>query len=177
VKWGLSVLARYRRANLLVVAAGALVALGPLAVILSDDHPHPVAVVVTALGCVLFVVALLAMALGALAEADAEGAARVRDLLALGRVGTVDPMRIGVWPVAHPEHAARYLNRTPADQELDRAISDAFAPVEDELVKMGVDFTRGEIWKPYTIVDRNLYTGQNPASAAPLAQQILDALK
>jgi putative intracellular protease/amidase len=49
--------------------------------------------------------------------------------------------------------------------------------VEDELVKMGVDFTRGEIWKPYTVVDRNLYTGQNPASAAPLAQQILAALK
>ena len=48
--------------------------------------------------------------------------------------------------------------------------------VEDELVKMGVDFTRGEIWKPYTVVDRNLYTGQNPASAAPLAQQILAAL-
>jgi len=49
--------------------------------------------------------------------------------------------------------------------------------VEDELVKMGVDFTRGEIWKPYTVVDRNLYTGQNPASAAPLAQEMLKALK
>lgn len=52
----------------------------------------------------------------------------------------------------------------------------AIFTVEDELVKMGVDFTRGEIWKPYTVVDRNLYTGQNPASAAPLAQQILTAL-
>jgi putative intracellular protease/amidase len=41
---------------------------------------------------------------------------------------------------------------------------------------MGVDFTRGEIWKPYTVVDRNLYTGQNPASAEPLAQRILEAL-
>jgi putative intracellular protease/amidase len=49
--------------------------------------------------------------------------------------------------------------------------------VEDELVKMGVDFTRGEIWQPYTVVDRNLYTGQNPASAAPLAQQLLAVLK
>jgi putative intracellular protease/amidase len=48
---------------------------------------------------------------------------------------------------------------------------------EDELVKMGVDFSRGEIWKPYTVVDRNLYTGQNPASAAPLAQEMLKALK
>ena len=48
--------------------------------------------------------------------------------------------------------------------------------VEDELVKMGVDFTRGEIWKPYTVVDRNLYTGQNPASAAVLAKELLKAL-
>lgn len=48
---------------------------------------------------------------------------------------------------------------------------------EDELVRMGVDFVRGEIWKPFTIVDRNLYTGQNPASAAPLAQELLKVLK
>jgi putative intracellular protease/amidase len=41
---------------------------------------------------------------------------------------------------------------------------------------MGLEFTRGEDWKPYTVVDRNLCTGQNPASAAPLAQRILDAL-
>jgi putative intracellular protease/amidase len=52
----------------------------------------------------------------------------------------------------------------------------AFWTVEDELVKLGVDFTRGEVWKPYIIVDRNLFTGQNPASAAPLAQEILKAL-
>ena len=48
--------------------------------------------------------------------------------------------------------------------------------LEDELVKIGVHFTRGEIWKPYTVVDRNLYTGQNPASAAPLAHELLKVL-
>jgi len=47
---------------------------------------------------------------------------------------------------------------------------------EDELIKLGVDFSRGEMWQPYTVVDRNLFTGQNPASAAPLAQQVLSAL-
>ena len=52
----------------------------------------------------------------------------------------------------------------------------AFWTVEDGLVELGVDFTRGEIWKPYTVVDRNLFTGQNPASAAPLAEQILEVL-
>jgi putative intracellular protease/amidase len=44
---------------------------------------------------------------------------------------------------------------------------------EDQLVKLGVDFARGEIGKPFTVVDRGLYTGQNPASAAPLATELL----
>ncbi|MFD3456622.1 type 1 glutamine amidotransferase domain-containing protein [Streptomyces sp. NPDC058691] len=48
--------------------------------------------------------------------------------------------------------------------------------VEDELIGMGVDFTKGEMWKPYTVVDRNLYTGQNPASAAALAERLLKVL-
>jgi putative intracellular protease/amidase len=47
---------------------------------------------------------------------------------------------------------------------------------EDELIKLGVDYVRGEIWKPFTVVDRNLYTGQNPASAAPLAKGLLKVL-
>ncbi|MFI5909668.1 type 1 glutamine amidotransferase domain-containing protein [Dactylosporangium sp. NPDC051541] len=48
--------------------------------------------------------------------------------------------------------------------------------VENALVELGVKFSRGEAWAPYTVVDRNLYTGQNPASAAPLAEQLLKAL-
>ncbi|MDX2649947.1 type 1 glutamine amidotransferase domain-containing protein [Streptomyces sp. PA03-1a] len=47
---------------------------------------------------------------------------------------------------------------------------------ESELIDMGVDFTKGEMWKPYTVVDRNLFTGQNPASAAVLAERLLKAL-
>ncbi|MGW4964041.1 type 1 glutamine amidotransferase domain-containing protein [Nonomuraea sp. NPDC004186] len=48
--------------------------------------------------------------------------------------------------------------------------------LEDELIDLGVDFTKGEAWKPYTVVDRNLFTGQNPASAAVLADRLLKAL-
>ncbi|MGW9023948.1 type 1 glutamine amidotransferase domain-containing protein [Streptomyces sp. NPDC055722] len=48
--------------------------------------------------------------------------------------------------------------------------------VETELIEMGVDFTKGEMWKPYTVVDRNLFTGQNPASAAVLAERLLKVL-
>jgi putative intracellular protease/amidase len=45
-----------------------------------------------------------------------------------------------------------------------------------QLVKLGVDFARGEIWKPFTLVERSLYTGRNPASAAPLAKELLKVL-
>ncbi|MGV9384185.1 type 1 glutamine amidotransferase domain-containing protein [Nonomuraea sp. NPDC003707] len=48
--------------------------------------------------------------------------------------------------------------------------------LEDELIDLGVDFTKGEVWKPYTVVDRNLLTGQNPASAAVLADRLLKVL-
>jgi putative intracellular protease/amidase len=48
--------------------------------------------------------------------------------------------------------------------------------LEDEMVKMGMQYSKGEMWKPYTVVDRNLFTGQNPASAGPLAQLVLKAL-
>ena len=48
---------------------------------------------------------------------------------------------------------------------------------EDELVKMGVDFTHGDMRKPYTVVDRNLFTGQNPASAGPLAREFMKVLE
>ncbi|MFI5634096.1 type 1 glutamine amidotransferase domain-containing protein [Streptomyces sp. NPDC051664] len=48
--------------------------------------------------------------------------------------------------------------------------------LEDELIDLGVEFTKGEMWKPYTVVDRNLFTGQNPASAAVLAERLLKVL-
>ncbi|MBS2029759.1 MAG: type 1 glutamine amidotransferase domain-containing protein [Deltaproteobacteria bacterium] len=50
--------------------------------------------------------------------------------------------------------------------------------LETDLVeKVGVKFTRGEIWKPYMVQDKNLVTGQNPASAAVLAKKLLEVLK
>jgi putative intracellular protease/amidase len=42
--------------------------------------------------------------------------------------------------------------------------------------KVGVDFSRGEIWKPYMVEDRNLVTGQNPHSAAVLGRRLLEVL-
>jgi putative intracellular protease/amidase len=49
--------------------------------------------------------------------------------------------------------------------------------LEDELKeKVGVEFSRGPIWDPYMVEDRNLITGQNPHSAAVVAERLLKIL-
>ncbi|MFD4631051.1 type 1 glutamine amidotransferase domain-containing protein [Streptomyces sp. NPDC058284] len=48
--------------------------------------------------------------------------------------------------------------------------------LQDRLVRGGADFREGEPWAPHVIVDRNLVTGQNPASSAPLAAELLKKL-
>lgn len=48
--------------------------------------------------------------------------------------------------------------------------------LQDRLVAEGVDFKEGEPWAPKVVVDRNLITGQNPASAAPLAAELVKKL-
>src|SRR3954469_3216981 len=42
--------------------------------------------------------------------------------------------------------------------------------------KVGVDFSRGPIWEPYMVEDRNLITGQNPHSASVLGNRMLEVL-
>jgi putative intracellular protease/amidase len=49
--------------------------------------------------------------------------------------------------------------------------------LQDRLVKLGTQFDEVEPWAPHTVVDRNLYSGQNPASSGPLGRQILEALE
>jgi putative intracellular protease/amidase len=48
--------------------------------------------------------------------------------------------------------------------------------LQDRLTEAGVQVQVGEPWVPKTVVDRNLVTGQNPASAAPLATELLKKL-
>ncbi|XVV39148.1 type 1 glutamine amidotransferase domain-containing protein [Streptomyces sp. CA-100214] len=42
--------------------------------------------------------------------------------------------------------------------------------------KVGVQYSRGPVWEPYMVEDRNLVTGQNPASAEVLAERLLKIL-
>lgn len=48
--------------------------------------------------------------------------------------------------------------------------------LEDRLEKAGGRYESGEAWAPKVVVDRNLYTGQNPASAGPLADRVIQDL-
>ncbi|MFD5345060.1 type 1 glutamine amidotransferase domain-containing protein [Streptomyces anulatus] len=48
--------------------------------------------------------------------------------------------------------------------------------LQDRLVALGADFQEGEPWAPFVITDRNLITGQNPASSVPLAAELLNRL-
>ncbi|MFE7515072.1 type 1 glutamine amidotransferase domain-containing protein [Streptomyces sp. NPDC057540] len=48
--------------------------------------------------------------------------------------------------------------------------------LETRLVEAGVKVRVGEPWAPHVVVDGNLVTGQNPASSAPLAAELLKKL-
>ncbi|HEX8008379.1 MAG TPA: type 1 glutamine amidotransferase domain-containing protein [Trebonia sp.] len=49
--------------------------------------------------------------------------------------------------------------------------------LEDALKeRVGVEYSKGPAWEPYTLEDRNLFTGQNPHSAAVLAERLLQVL-
>ncbi|MET9399949.1 type 1 glutamine amidotransferase domain-containing protein [Kitasatospora sp. NPDC002965] len=48
--------------------------------------------------------------------------------------------------------------------------------LQDRLTEAGVLVQEGEPWAPHVVVDRNLVTGQNPASAAPLAAALIERL-
>jgi putative intracellular protease/amidase len=66
---------------------------------------------------------------------------------------------------------------TNEEEEAVGVASKATWLLETELKeKIGVAFSRGEIWKPYMVEDRNLVTGQNPHSAAILGRRMLEVL-
>jgi putative intracellular protease/amidase len=48
--------------------------------------------------------------------------------------------------------------------------------LQDRLEALGVDYRQGAPFQPHVEIDRTVFTGQNPASAVPLAQEIVKAL-
>jgi putative intracellular protease/amidase len=45
--------------------------------------------------------------------------------------------------------------------------------LQDRLVAMGAEFEEGSPWEVNVVVDRSLYTGQNPASSGPVADEMV----
>ncbi|KPI23290.1 ThiJ/PfpI domain-containing protein [Actinobacteria bacterium OV320] len=45
--------------------------------------------------------------------------------------------------------------------------------VEDELIKLGGDYSKTADWQPYVVQDDLLITGQNPASSGPAAEALI----
>src|ERR1700749_694459 len=62
-------------------------------------------------------------------------------------------------------------------EEFDYARDDVPYELEDALRAEGADYSSAENWQPKVVVDGRLMTGQNPASAGPMAKELLAALR
>lgn len=62
-------------------------------------------------------------------------------------------------------------------EEFDYAREDVPYELEDALRAEGAEYSSVANWQPHVVVDGRLITGQNPASAGPLAKELLTALK
>lgn len=49
--------------------------------------------------------------------------------------------------------------------------------VEDKMNQLGANFSKGDDWSSYVMIDGNLITGQNPASSEKAARELLLMLK
>jgi putative intracellular protease/amidase len=78
----------------------------------------------------------------------------------------------GNWPFA----GYRMTGFSNAEEELGGLAAKAPWLVEDRLVALGADYTKGEPWGSHFEVDRNLFTGQNPASSGDLARALIAAV-
>ncbi len=49
--------------------------------------------------------------------------------------------------------------------------------VESDLISKGANYSKGDDWQPYVIADKNLITGQNPASSELTAKKVLERIE
>ena len=75
----------------------------------------------------------------------------------------------GSWPFA----GYRMTGFTDAEETLGGLAPKAPWLVQSRLVELGADFVAGESFSSHMEIDRNLFTGQNPASSGVLAEAII----
>ncbi|MDJ0337319.1 type 1 glutamine amidotransferase domain-containing protein [Cryobacterium sp. PH31-O1] len=78
----------------------------------------------------------------------------------------------GSWPFS----GYRMTGFTNAEETLGGLAPKAPWLVQSRLVELGADFVAGESFAAHLEIDRNLFTGQNPASSADLAGAIIKAV-
>ena len=79
----------------------------------------------------------------------------------------------GGWPFA----GYRMTGLSNTEEKLNRLADKAPWLLEDRLIEEGAHYVKGRVpLAPYITVDRNLYTGQNPASGGKLSRRIVAAL-
>jgi putative intracellular protease/amidase len=82
------------------------------------------------------------------------------------------------WPsgisVITRKNVTGFANSEESAQELTNVVPFL---VEDMLTENGGIYSKAADWQPHVVTDGSLITGQNPASSAPAAQALLDALQ
>lgn len=71
----------------------------------------------------------------------------------------------------------RKLTAFSKKEEHDYAREDVPYELEDALRAEGADYSSTVNWQPHVVVDGRLITGQNPASAGPLAKELVSYLQ
>ncbi|MFE9425959.1 aldehyde dehydrogenase family protein [Kitasatospora sp. NPDC006697] len=77
----------------------------------------------------------------------------------------------GSWPFA----GYRMTAFSNAEEQAVGLAAGAKWLLQDRLVELGADFVEAAPFTPHTVIDRNLYTGQNPGSSADLARTLVAA--
>ncbi|MFK0154819.1 type 1 glutamine amidotransferase domain-containing protein [Streptomyces sp. NPDC090499] len=115
-------------------------------------------------------------------SADPDSAALLRDALASGRpLGIVCHAPAAILATRDASGGTPFANYRLTGFCNEEEAGVGFADkakwlLEDELKKLPTEYSRGPAWEPYTVVDRSLFTGQNPASSGPLARELIAAL-
>ncbi|WP_341870583.1 alpha/beta hydrolase fold domain-containing protein [Flexivirga meconopsidis] len=78
----------------------------------------------------------------------------------------------GSWPFA----GYRMTGLSNREERLNPFAWKAKWLLEDRLKESGADYSKGFPLRPHIVVDRNLYTGQNPQSSEQLAKQLIAVL-
>lgn len=111
-------------------------------------------------------------ALGHLVAAfEANG--RVVAAVCHGPAGLVGARRDDGTPVVAGRRVAAFTDDEERGAGLDTAVPFLLA---SRLKELGAIHESGPLFQPFAIADRNLVTGQNPASAEPVARLVMEAL-